>query len=186
MPIIKLTKLLQGKDGPFDYSSVLVNLDSAKLVGIARALIDPDDLTQVEGYGNSVSDGLETDPHVTVLYGLLDNDPEVVSDLISQNWDRPVKIVFGKTMIFEIDDYDVVVVEIISDDLKALHELLESLPNEQTYDEYRPHMTLAYVKTGTGSKYDELELPVTGVEFSVDVVWFSDLEGKLTEISLIN
>ncbi len=105
MPIIKLSRLfLDAKDGPFNYSSVLVNLDNERMAQIAQGLIEPDDLTSVEGYGDSVSEGLETDPHVTVLYGLLDNDPFIVSDLLDQEWGRPVEIEFGRTMIFDVDD----------------------------------------------------------------------------------
>ncbi len=82
--------------------------------------------------------------------------------------------------------FDVVVVEIISDDLKALHALIkENLPNEQTYEDYRPHLTLAYVKSGAGAKYDELELDVTGNKVVVDEVVFSDKEGDFTEIPLV-
>lgn len=184
MPIIRLSSLLlDAKDGPFSYSSVLINLNE-QMTQIAQGLIELDDLTSVEGYGNSVSDGLETDPHITVLYGLLDSDPFAVSGLLEREWGRPVEIVFGKTMVFDVEDYDVVVIEIISEDLKALHELIkDNLPNEQTYD-YQPHFTLAYVKSGAGTKYDNLELDVTGNKVIIDEVVFSNTEGDFTEISL--
>ncbi len=178
MPIIRLSKLNQAMDGTFDRCSVLVELDNKQLVQLTEALIDPADLTE---------DGIETDPHVTVLYGLLEDDPFAVSGLIKDNWKQQIEIEFGKTMIFEADDYDVVVIEIISDDLQQLHELIrDNLPNELTHPDYQPHLTLAYVKSGVGTKYDDLGLDIISKRVIVDQVVFSSTEGDFTEIPLIN
>jgi len=141
-------------------------------------------LVSDEGFGDAAEGGIETDSHVTVIWGLLDDNSQQVADVVDGF--GTFELEFKRTMIFEIEDMDVVVVEVHSPELEALHELLlKSLPNEQTYDEYRPHLTLAYVKQGTGAKYGDLEVPLlTGEQYEVDGVEFSDRDGNKTEISL--
>lgn len=75
-------------------------------------------------------------------------------------------------------------VEVDSPDLHKLHDLIKkSLPNTQDFDEYRPHVTLAYLKPGMGKKYATDE-PLGG-EFTAETLCFcpKDKSGK-TEVPL--
>lgn len=114
--------------------------------------IDEDDL-----YTSDDDDyGLETEPHITILYGIHEDemDPTVIRDMMKENMVSCTSMIRG-IGIFESDDYDVVKydVEPNRDLLKYRKLFLKSLPNTQTYDVYRPHMTIAYVKKGLGQKY---------------------------------
>lgn len=115
--------------------------------------IDPKDV-YTKPYDDSY--GLEDNPHVTVLYGIHEDeiDPEVIYDVI-QNEMGPVTVKVDEISTFENDDYDVVKYDVpVTDELKKYREKFEKrYPNTQTFPEYHPHITLAYVKPGAGKKY---------------------------------
>lgn len=124
--------------------------------------------------------GRETDPHVTVRWGFTDNDPDGPSDLLAAQG-RPL-IQFGKTSVFDGPDYDVVKVDVVSEDLIAMNRRLGDLPNEPTF-EYQPHMTLAYVKSGLGSLYAGMD-DLDGKGFTAATAVFSDAENTKTELPI--
>lgn len=106
--------------------------------------------------------GLETRPHITVLYGLC-TYPANLAGLLRDM--APVKVKFGETSLFQKPEFDVVKIEIVdSPELTNLHKiLLANFPCDQDYPEYNPHVTIAYVKPGTGQKYVG-ENALTGTE----------------------
>ena len=100
--------------------------------------------------------GVENEPHVTVLYGFLPsvkvNDIKKHLNFLSEN----IKFTITGIGIFPgkgDTPYDVVKFNIKSDDLTKLNKICKKIPNEETFPEYNPHMTIAYVKKGCGSKY---------------------------------
>lgn len=120
--------------------------------------------------------GLEYYPHVTVLYGLTqDEDSENVKKICAQT--KPFEIEFGEISSFRNhDDFDVLKVDIISPELHDLSGKIRQLPNENKYPEYCPHMTLGYVKKGT-CKEIEGKCPITGKKFLADKLTWSDRGG---------
>lgn len=106
--------------------------------------------------------GIETEPHITVLYGLTEHTPEPIRRIAASQ--GPITVTLGKLSIFEQDEYDVLKVDVTGDDsaLRALNAEIKKLPNEQTFPDYTPHLTLAYLKKGEGKKY------VDGIE----ATWF--------------
>jgi len=100
--------------------------------------------------------GLEIESHVTLMFGLhLD---EVDSKDVLK-WFENIKQFKGKLTnisLFEHDEneYDVVKFDVECNKLfKYRKEVEQKFNNTQTFDEYHPHATLAYVKKGTGKKY---------------------------------
>ena len=56
--------------------------------------------------------------------------------------------------IFENEKYDVVKFNVSPDGaLQYLHDELSKLPNSNEFPDYKPHITLAYIKKGLGKKY---------------------------------
>jgi 2'-5' RNA ligase len=109
--------------------------------------IDPDDVDQ--------DDGLETDPHVTVLYGMIDEDLDAVQDVLKSAGKVPCKIT--GVDVFEKDDKDVLVLRVESDKLTELHdELLAVTDAHQTFSEYKPHITIGYLNKGAAGRYRDL------------------------------
>jgi 2'-5' RNA ligase len=96
--------------------------------------------------------GLETEPHVTILYGL--HHSKVNLDLL-KSFKNVFPIEITKLSLFENEDQDVLKFEVDNPlPLKVLYSSLKFLlPNTQTYDEYSPHCTVAYLKPGRGKKY---------------------------------
>ena len=95
--------------------------------------------------------GLEKDPHITVLYGIIDREGYRKTYNAAQRiLKRPINATVGMVSIFERPDYDVLKVEIHSNDLRKFNEFLyKNVKNEWDFPDYSPHITLAYIKKGT-------------------------------------
>jgi 2'-5' RNA ligase len=120
--------------------------------------IDPADI-----YDDETKDyGLEHNPHVTLLYGLKNEiSVNYLKDYLGYLTSN-IEIKLVGISIFENDNYDVVKFTVESDDLKQINKKLNKLPNKQTYPEYVPHITIAYVKPSQGKKYvKKLSNPTT-------------------------
>lgn len=97
--------------------------------------------------------GIEPDPHVTVKYGLHTQDSAEVAAAL-QGF-RRIRCTLGDTIVFTQPDQDVVAIAVESPDLLALRaRVSKQLSWEDEYaTDYRPHLTLAIVKPGTGQQF---------------------------------
>jgi len=162
----------------FKYSSTQVNLDPGwqdRIKRFAGATIAPEDLA---------GKGMEVEPHITVRWGLHTEDAGIVRKAIGT--EAPIRVTFGKTGIFppseSSDGNEVVYLEVNSPDLEALNAKLGKLPSTETH-EYKPHVTLAYVKPGTGQKYAG-KIDFEGMTTRIGTVTFADRTGAQTDIEL--
>ena len=114
--------------------------------------INKDDLYEVEGENYGISEN----PHLTLLYGL---KPNITKEQIEEVLKR---VIDGDKIIIEIenidtfdnDSFDVVKFNIKkTEQLQRIFDALSELPNENTFPDYKPHMTIGYVKKGLGEKY---------------------------------
>ena len=98
-------------------------------------------------------DGIQTEHHITLLYGLLENANTIKAD-VDEVLDG---VQFGKTWISNItvfespyadENYSCIVGEPHESamGIRKAHSRLSMLPHVNTYPVYRPHVTLAYVK----------------------------------------
>ena len=120
--------------------------------------------------------GLEDNPHVTVLFGLHEDqiDEETIQSVMKQNL-NPITAQVDEVDVFEGDEYDVVKYNIpMSDELQQYRDLFTQFPNTQTFPDYRPHMTIAYVKPGTGRKYKRKLKDPFEVTFTEGIYSFHD------------
>ncbi len=146
----------------------------------------PDILTRVLEYGRTISrkdlaeEGRKLHPHVTVLYGLECQAADVKAAIRDTGF---VHMVLGKTSLFEGGDADVLKIEVGGDDIFHLHKLLEELPHVDTHPVYNPHMTVAYLKPGTGKKYAGNDF-LNEEEMVVDSLQFSDPNHKIVNFHL--
>lgn len=129
-------------------------------------------------------DGREFEPHVTIKYGLHTDYPDEVK-LALVEWMKLrgkncVNVRLKDTSLFPGDGFEVVKIDVESDDLHSLNEHISSfLECTDTHPEYVPHVTLAYVKSGLGEKYIEM-YDVFGEEVVLRHFVFSDADGKRT------
>ena len=114
-----------------------------------KDVYDPE--TEPEEYG------YEKKPHITLIYGIHHDEILDEGNIFKMIKDIPtLKFSVKEIGVFENDDkpYDVVKFDI--DPTKTLTNAREKfleLPNTQTFPDYHPHMTIAYVKKGKGKKY---------------------------------
>lgn len=119
--------------------------EAVPIVNWSKENIPPGDLSVL---------GIEHMPHVTVRYGFRQGtDIARLRELLAQQ--APIRFTLGDIKKFEGVEggtSDCLVVGVVSEDLQALRKLLDVERSEDldtpTYSEYRPHLTLAYVRPG--------------------------------------
>lgn len=89
-------------------------------------------------------------PHVTILYGLMRSGLEMRKHVtaVLEGWELP-SITIKEVSFFygHGGDYITIIALVdVTDALKEGHQRLSLLPHVNTFGEYKPHITLAYVK----------------------------------------
>lgn len=169
----------------FSSTQVQITGEAADLLRAAQRKIDPKDL-QPAAMGGNAATGVEDDLHVTVKYGVHSESPKGVRSALKG--EEPITAKFGKVDVFEgIENgtADAVIVNIESPDLHRLNKAIaDNVEVTDTYPEYKPHATLAYVKPGTGKKYKGMDAGLEGQPLSFDTVVFSSKDYTTTAIPL--
>ena len=151
MKIMKYDQFLS-ESNSYDFGCAMIEvpfLDWGQITG----MIEPDDVYEVEG---DRSYGVQDNPHVTILYGLHAGvSPEDIKEVIGR-FAGELKVRVDGIGIFENEEFDVVKMNVVPDGgLQELHDMMSELPNSNEYPEYKPHITIAYVKKGLGKKYED-------------------------------
>lgn len=140
----------------------------------------PDDVLFEDDDGTK---GREDNIHCTILYGIKTTEPESVIALLENK--PKIYATLDKVSLFDgNEDYDVVKIDVISPELHDLFELLsDNLENDNSFPEYKPHVTIAYVKKSTGDQYVDAD-EFDGTELVFDCVKFSNKDEEPTLIAL--
>lgn len=162
----KISELLAEK--VYSYSCVMCNLTDPILLNKIKHIVDsiPN--------GVLAEDGKEYESHVTALYGIHTNDVEEIKAKMV-DCKAPVKFKFKGLSLFENEYFDVLKFDIESDDLTNLNNKLSELENSNSYKDYHPHLTIAYVQSGMGKQFLQ-QTELDGIE----------TESSLFTISLAN
>jgi hypothetical protein len=134
------------------FGCVMMDADIKNWTEFHTAGIEREDI-YLKPYDDSY--GLEEQPHVTILYGIHEKevDPQRMADLI-EYYMKPVTVTIKEVDVFPGKEYDVVKYNVpLTGQLQKYRDLFMQIPNTQTFPEFHPHLTLAYVLSGKGGKY---------------------------------
>lgn len=151
----------------YDFGCVLLRLKLDNWNDVT-SIIDDEDLYKPE----DPSFGLEKSPHITVFYGLhSDINHEKVEDCIQKWKDKDFEISVDKIDFFENEEFDVIKFSVdCNDNLKKFNSDLSKFPNSNRFKDYKPHITIAYLKKGVLDKYKgirkKIDFKLKDIEYS--------------------
>lgn len=179
MFIKNYNKFLEAKSGKlYQYGCVMAYLNIPNWESLT-SYIDEEDLYKPE----NKRFGLETEPHVTILYGLhSDVRDEDVLNVFKNVKSSDINFDIMGIDIFENKEFDVIKMNVKSPTLSLLNGELKKLPHTSDYPDYKPHITIAYLLPGRGRKYIQ---PDYKFKFNqVKKVIYSKPNGEKIEISI--
>ena len=174
--------LMENSTSTYDYGCVMVYFNFPELFKIQDA-INPKDVYDKEG---DKTYGLEDEPHCTLLYGLHEEvTTEEVKNIINRHqWGRK-PLIARDISLFSKEEYDVLKFDMEGEILHKINENLKTLPFTTEYPEYHPHMTVGYLKSGTGKRYVEmLEKKLKKFVLNPQYVIFSKPDGTKDKIKI--
>jgi len=179
--MIKLTNLLkENSSSTYEFGCVMLYFDFP-LIKTIHKIINEWDIYIEDG---DKTYGLEDEPHITLLYGL---HSEVTLDDIKKvidGFEFKEKYTINNASLFKNDKYDVLKFESKdTSDLININNSLKKYPYTSTFKDYKPHLTIGYIKSGEGDKYANL---MDGLEFDLHPthVVFSHADGNKDKISI--
>lgn len=99
--------------------------------------------------------GKEKYPHLTLLYGL---HSEVTLDQIKNCFSgiNSIDVEINGIGTFQGEQFDVVKFNVVKNEkLQTIFNNLSKLPNSNRFKDYQPHITISYLRKGTGKKYED-------------------------------
>lgn len=142
--------LMEVSGNTYKYGCAMIYFDFPEMEKL-HSMIDPNDIFEDD---EDKTYGLEDEPHCTLLYGL---HKEVTLDEVNEIINRfefgPCEI--HNASLFENEKYDVLKFDVKNENLNKCNEKLCELPYTTDFPDYHPHMTVAYLKPGTGKKYTQ-------------------------------
>jgi 2'-5' RNA ligase len=124
----------------------------------------------------------DLDPHVTIFYGLQDEDLSDVKECL-KNFGTAGFTIKSKPTIFDNPKHDVLILPVESACFGQLHKHISNWCGKvpPTFREYKPHCTIAYLKKGTPYKHISLPKDYQGTTNEVE---FSDTKDNSHKIQL--
>ena len=134
----------------------------------------PDEFLSLEGRVN--------DLHVSVKYGLHSPDLFFLKEVL---WSfGRIDIELQTTSVFKMPQHDVLKIDVRSDGLHELHRLLAATFNHtEEYPRYRPHITIAYLRSFLGEKLQGMDV-FDGRKTTLEMVAFSGSDYREFEMPL--
>lgn len=173
-------KLFLEKDSTvYEYGCILLDLDIPNWKEDFLSQILEEDVYEY----NSERYGLETEPHCTILYGLhKDITDDQVQELFIGVKKSDIDIKINGMDCFYNPQYDVLKLNVESKQLVELNELAKTLPHTSNFPDYKPHITIAYLKRGTGRKYVKPTFEM--VVNSIKSITYSKSDGSQIKIPI--
>jgi hypothetical protein len=128
------------------------------------ASINPADV-----YDDGDGYGLETTPHMTILYGIHPDTPNEALKAACESLGT-LEVRCQAVEVFSNENFDVlkITVEKTPEIMKVRKMFTSEFYHINKFEEYNPHVTIAYLKKDKGEKYIN---PNTGKYFVSDTYW---------------
>lgn len=150
MKIKKYIDFVNESINGYSYGCVMVEVPVKNWKEITQ-FIDVDDLYEEKGDSTY---GIQNNPHLTLLYGLHENVTEEQIKSVFDEFNEQIDIEIEGVDIFENENFDVVKFNVKkTNTLQKIFDKLSEFPNSNEYPDYKPHITIGYVKKGLGKKY---------------------------------
>lgn len=175
---------VKAADFPEVYTALGIDTGKLGCIMLDTEQLVIDDIIKDEDYYYSdkhtyVNGNVSEDvPHITLLYGLLRSGPELQPhvDMVMGGWKMPPVKVKEVSFFYGEDSEFVTIVALIevTPELTEAHQRLSLLPHINTFGEYKPHLTLAYVKSSSdwqqyvkdlNFKFGGAEIEVVGLNY---------------------
>jgi 2'-5' RNA ligase len=138
------------RTGDIEYAALMLEINIENWDEILKK-IKKEDLYEKEGFGK------EKIPHITILYGFHNNvKSKDVFDKIKDELKTAFTVKIKNISCFNTKEYDVLKINIESKFLEKLNKIVKSFPYTNSFSDYHPHMTIAYLKRGCGRKYEDV------------------------------
>lgn len=143
----------EGSQQTYDYGCVMVYYKFPEIKKVHSQILNKD----VYVNPDDTTFGLETEPHITLLYGLHEGvSTSQVRDVV-ENFEIEDVIIY-KPSLFKNEKYDVLKFDVRYDKkknpyLSKINHQLKKFPYTSNFPHYTPHLTIAYLKPGEGEKY---------------------------------
>jgi len=156
--MIKLMDMINESEKPkYEFGCVMLYFDFPEMESM-HDKINKDDIYTSEG-----GFGLEDEPHTTLLFGLhKEVTDEQIKDVLGRHKFGECQL--HNASLFENSQYDVLKFDVKG---KGLHECNSDLtkhPHTTNFPDYHPHLTIGYLKPGTGKKHTDL---FNGLEYTL-------------------
>jgi hypothetical protein len=174
------SKLMEGKhNDKFEYGCVMVYLNVNKDDwNNLESMINKKDLYL--GKDGDRGYGFETEPHVTVLYGLHEDIPLKDIEKVLKEMKQP-KLKMQKVSSFNNPEFGVLKFDVESDDLHKENAKLTKFPHTTSYPDYHPHATIAYIKPDKIGEYVDKFKDIKPVDVIVEKIVYSMADGTKKE-----
>ncbi len=162
---------IQTSDLPKELTEQIINI---------QQLIKANQLTNKEDEKGWVENGKQKLLHTTILFGIDSKDTEKIKEIVKQYSDVEIEAKEIEYFDNKKEEHSVAVVKCESKGLTELHDKLKAeISNKETYPDYKPHITIAYLKFGERIEGTDFK----PVKFKLGHVEVSQKDGSLDKVS---
>jgi len=163
-----------------EVKSLSTKKESPESFGAVMAMLPTSLAARIKGFSGMIpdeyinEDGREDEPHITVKYGIHTKDASEIQKLLAG--EKPIEATMKRTTIFKNEDSFVLKIDVESEDLNRLNSMIsEGTEVTDTYSDYKPHITIAYLKP-VEDEEDEPYRKYMVDMFDGEKVYFNELE----------